>query len=372
MPDNPRDDAVPDRLLRARAQAIGGGVRLGSAAAVVERVFAVQAQDATAAELGVRARSRGLTAEDVRRAYEDDRSILRGWFMRGTLHTIPGSDARWVLRLLGPRVIAATASRYRQLGLDDDLRERADRHLARALSAHGPLTRAELAEHLAKLGVDPAGQAPYHLIRHATLSGLACHGPRRAGETTYVLLDDWLPERGGEQPSPQDAAAELARRYLRAYAPAGVADFATWSGLPVTAARRAWAQQAGLRVRPDGSAVLDEAAGEVPGADAADVRLLPAYDDYLTGYRSRDAVVDTAYQQRVFPGGGVIRPAVAVDGLAVGTWARHGARGVRVDAFAALPPEVQAGIEAEAADVTRFLRTLPPAALAVGRDPAAS
>ena len=129
------------RRARARAQALADGVRETSAGAVVRRVFAVQAQDAVAADLGIRARGQDLSAKAIRTAYEEDRSIVRGWFMRGTLHTIPSEDTRWVLRLLAPRILAATSRRYHQLGLDDGLRERADRLIRRALTTHGPLTR---------------------------------------------------------------------------------------------------------------------------------------------------------------------------------------------------------------------------------------
>ncbi|WP_377266807.1 DNA glycosylase AlkZ-like family protein [Peterkaempfera sp. SMS 1(5)a] len=210
------------RRARARAQALGDGVREASAEAVVRRVFAVQAQDAVAADLGIRARGQDIGSEDIRAACEDERSILRGWFMRGTLHTIPGPDARWVLRLLAPRILAATSRRYHQLGLDDGLRERADRLARRALATHGPLTRAELTEHLTAIGVQPDGQAPFHLIRHAALTGVLCHGPRRGDEATYVLLDDWLPTGAGDSRREEDTAvAELARRYVRAHAPVG-------------------------------------------------------------------------------------------------------------------------------------------------------
>lgn len=140
------------RRARARAQALADGVREASADAVVRRVFAIQAQDAVAADLGIRARGQDISPEDIRTAYEAERSIVRGWFMRGTLHTIPGSDARWVLRLLAPRILAATGRRYHQLGLDEGMRERADRLVRRALATHGPLTRHELTERLAAVG----------------------------------------------------------------------------------------------------------------------------------------------------------------------------------------------------------------------------
>ncbi|MFD0264237.1 hypothetical protein ACFVH7_38925 [Kitasatospora indigofera] len=67
------------RGLRARTQALAGTVREASAAAVVRRVFAIQAQDAMAAGLGIRVSGRDVTAAGIRSAYEDERSIVRGW-----------------------------------------------------------------------------------------------------------------------------------------------------------------------------------------------------------------------------------------------------------------------------------------------------
>lgn len=349
------------RRARARAQALADGVREASADAVVRRVFAIQAQDAVAADLGIRARGQDISPEDIRTAYEAERSIVRGWFMRGTLHTIPGSDARWVLRLLAPRILAATGRRYHQLGLDEGMRERADRLVRRALATHGPLTRHELTERLAAVGIQPDGQAPFHMIRHAALTGVLCHGPRRGDEATYVLLDDWLPAVAGDPRWEEDTAvAELARRYVRAHGPVGVDDFAAWSGLPVTVARKAWKRlaQTGSITEYGALSVPVERREELldsPGT--LDLRMLPAYDNYLVGYRTRELSVAAAHLGRVWPGGGVIRPTVVADGLAVGTWARRDAgRAVHVDAFAPLSSQVQASVDAEASAITGFLQ----------------
>ncbi|MEU1408008.1 winged helix DNA-binding domain-containing protein [Streptomyces sp. NPDC005728] len=348
------------RRLRACAQALAGGAREDSAEAVVRRVFAIQAQDATAADLGIRVRGLDINVGAIRAAYEDERSIVRNWYMRGTLHTIPSEDARWVLQLLSPRILAATSRRYQQLGLDDGLRQRADHLIRRVLAAHGPLTRAELTVHLTTLGIPPDGQAPFHLIRHAALIGILCHGPQRAGEATYVLLDDWLPTTGRFRWEKDAALAELARRYLAAHAPAALEDFAAWSGLPVTWARRAWKMLAGSGVITE-YGVLTMIAGrmqELPGPSATpDVRMLPAYDNYLVGYRTREVSVPAPHQARVWPGGGLIRPTVIADGLAIATWSRgSGARSIKVDAFEPVPPQIQREVDVEKDAVVRFLR----------------
>ncbi|WP_317440710.1 winged helix DNA-binding domain-containing protein [Streptomyces collinus] len=311
-----------------------------------------------AADLGIRARGRDITAPAVRAAYEDERSIVRGWYLRGTLHTVCSEDARWILALLAPRILTATGRRYHQLGLDEDLRRRADHLLRQTLTAHGPLTRAELTGHLTHLGIPPDGQAPFHLIRHAALTGVLCHGPRRAGEATYVLLDDWLPAAGDAPWDPDAALAELARRYLAAHAPAGPEDFAVWSGLPLSSARRAWvmlAHSGAITADGDLTTPVGRAGerGRPPGPP--DVRMLPAYDNYLLGYRSREACVPAAHEADVWPGGGVIRPTVIADGLTVATWSRRDAgRSLTVRTFQPLSRRTQAAVDAEISDVSRF------------------
>ncbi|MGW1992083.1 winged helix DNA-binding domain-containing protein [Embleya sp. NPDC001921] len=356
----------PERIrrTRARAQALADGVREDSVEAVLRRVLAIQAQDATAADLGIRVRGRGIAARDVRAAYENERSVVRTWLMRGTLHTVAAEDVRWILRLLAPRLLDGTSRRYRELGLDEGLRERADRLIRDAVTAHGPLTRQELTDRLGTLGVSPEGQASFHLIRHAALTGVVCHGPDHAGEATYALLDDWVPAQPGDSgrdSEPESALAELALRYLKSHGPVDAEDFATWSGLPITWARRAWKALAWSGAITDDGAPTQsvDPAEDLVGmsSEAPDVRMLPAYDGYLVGYRTRESAVPAAYENRVRPGGGLIRPTISVDGLAVATWTRlAGGRTIEVSAFEPLSAAVEAGIEGERAEVVGFLR----------------
>ncbi|MFE5722328.1 winged helix DNA-binding domain-containing protein [Streptomyces erythrochromogenes] len=334
-----------ERLLRARAQAIGGEVREDSVAAVLDRVLAVQAQDLPAAELGLRVRARGLTREAVRRATDTERTAVRGWFMRGTLQLVPAADARWLLDLFGPVYLALAARRLRELGLDEALCTRSERLITDAIAAEGPLTRAQLTDRLTTLGVEPKGQSAFHLIRRAALAGLVCHGPQRGGDATFVLLDDWLPATGPLPYTGEAAVRELARRYRAAHGPSDALDFVHWSGLKTTAGKNAWA-------------AVRDTAPETPAAGEPDVRLLPAYDNYLVGYRSRDLSVPAEHERRVWPGGGQIRATVVVDGLAVGTWS-GGRRGtpVKVEPFPGTEPPspaVAAGIARESADIARF------------------
>ncbi len=197
---------------------------------------------AGAGQLGVPARASGpvapaLTDADVRRAIEVDRTIVRTWLMRGTIHLVEAADLRWLVRLIGPAIARKYRTRWRQIGLTDELLDRSVALLPELL-ADGPLTRHEIRAGLAARGLaldGPDPQAHTHAIVHASTTGLVCRGPDRGRHSTFVLTDDWLPGAPAG-PSGDDALAELARRYFAAFSPATAADFATWSGL---ASRRA-------------------------------------------------------------------------------------------------------------------------------------
>src|SRR5262249_28211295 len=156
----------------------------------------------------------------------EERTVVRTWAMRGTLHMLPAEDVGWIVALLGPLFAATDRRRRLQLGLDDDLCARALPAIRDILSGGGALTRAERVQRLADVGmqIDPHSQAPAHLVGLAALRGLICRGPDRANdEPTYVLLEEWVgAARTYTAMEPEEALAELARRYLRAYAPASV------------------------------------------------------------------------------------------------------------------------------------------------------
>ncbi len=177
-----------------------------------------------------------------------------------------------------------------------------------------------------------------------------------------MLLDDWVPAAG---PADTDqAGAALARRYLAAYGPATSADFASWSGLPAAPARTAWASIAGERTDvdiPDGTASALTGMVEALAAAARQplpLRLTGGFDTLWLGYADRGLLVDPAHAARVNRGGGMVKPLVVSDGMVVGTWAyRRGRRphAVEVELFRPLTPSETTAIEAEVADVGRFL-----------------
>lgn len=283
--------------------------------------------------------------------------------MRGTLHVVAAEDLRWLLQLLGPVFVRAGATRHAQLGLDDTLKSRGLAAIRRSLGDAGPLTRYELLDRLRKRNIelDPKTQAPIHLIQLAALQGMLCLGPDHdGGESTYVLLDDWVRPAAA---LPRDRAlSELARRYFAAYGPATVEDLAAWSGMPMAEARAAVtganASLIGVTIQGQPGFILRDRLNRLTVPATPQVRLLPAFDAYLLGYRRRELAVPLPLQRRLQRGGGWLHPVVVVNGRAVGAWSlrKSGGRGqLNVEPSEAISRAVRAGIEAEARDISRFL-----------------
>ncbi|MCI0685810.1 MAG: winged helix DNA-binding domain-containing protein [Sporichthyaceae bacterium] len=366
------------RLARWRAQLLHRPDRKPDPPRLIGQLLAVQAQDLPAARLALRVRARELTAAAVNDAIAD-RSVVRTWGPRGTLHLVTVEDLAWLVPLFGPYRVAGSLRRLAQEGVtgtEPDLL----RAVTAALSGQGPLTKAGLGERLATVGVHATGQGIVHLAALGAFHGRVVHGPEQGSKPTYVHAADWLGQEIRAEPDAGSALAELARRYLRTRGPAEPADLAAWSGLPLRDAKTGFAGIAGEldEIRYAGGvlhrlrAAAPESAPEpAPGsvlasapASAAEsasgppdsrLRLLPAFDEYLLSWRSRDLVVPAEHARAVHPGGGIIRPTVAVDGRVVGTW-RLPRGQVVVDLFdAASEPGLIARLDAERADVARFL-----------------
>ncbi|MGH3763116.1 winged helix DNA-binding domain-containing protein [Actinophytocola sp.] len=346
-----RLSARQTRMARAAAQGLAGTA--GTVADAVRRVVGVQAQDVRAGRLAVRVRTSGLTAHDVDDAVRT-RAVVRTWAMRGTLHMVAADDFFWLGGLLGPYFAARGVPRRRQLGLGDDLLDRA----AAALEtiAMEPVTRGHIVARLADHGVrlDARSQAPAHLLAHAANTGRLCRGPDTAtDEPTYVLVREWLGPPPGAHDE-DDALRMLAERYLRGHGPATAEDLATWSGLPVTRTRQAFGLLGDRVEHVDAAGRPAVMLGDGP-RPGVPTRLLGHFDAYLLGYRGRDLAVPKAHQRAVQAGGGFVMPVVLGEGQAVGTWRMTSTKdSIRV-AVAGFGGRKLPDICNETADLGRFL-----------------
>jgi hypothetical protein len=282
---------------------------------VVRNLVAVQAQDYRGGLWAVGLRTQGADESTVEKALAD-RQILRTWPMRGTLHLVAAEDARWMLRLLAPRVVASLAGRYRQLELEPAVFLRARKAFEKALRGGGQLTRDEMYRLLEVARISPEGQRGIHILQRLSQDEVLCFGPREGKQQTFVLLDEWIPQ--GKPRAPDEALAELALRYFRGHGPATAQDFAWWTGLTLTDAKSGLDAAAPLLSSED-QHYWGRRTGSVTSRLKPAALLLPPFDELLVAYRDRGASLDPAHAAHLQS---LLSPTIAVKGRIVGTWTR--------------------------------------------------
>ena len=156
----------------------------------------------------------------------------------------------------------------------------------------------------------------------------------------------------------------LLKRYLQAFGPATVQDFAFWAGISVKDAMQIWRrlqskmQEVTIEDKPATVLKSDLPSLQETRPVAEALHLLPHFDVYLLGHRSKTHLVDDANYKRVYRAAGWISPVVLVNGRVAGVWS-HARRGkvlqVTVELFDKLSRPQYAVIEERAVDVARYL-----------------
>jgi hypothetical protein len=303
---------IADRRLRHQRIAGAGFKRPGE---VVAWLGAVQAQDYLGALWALGLRMKTATEEVVEQAIAE-RTIVRTWPMRGTLHFVAPADVRWMLELLTPRVLAGRKARYRQLDLDQKDFDRSRDLLVRALEGGRQLTRKALFEILDAKGISTAGQRGIHILQRHALDSLLCFAPRQGKQPAFALLEEWVPP--ARKLTRDEALVELAERYFTSRGPATLQDFTWWSGLTVADAKTA-IELAGPRLQREAAHWFGK---EPPSVAPAPAYLLPPYDEYTVAYKDRSAVLDPGHGRDV-SGNGIFYPIVVLEGRVAGTWKRE-------------------------------------------------
>lgn len=306
--------------LRAANQRITGQ-QFEKPADVVAWMGMVQAQDYRASLWAIGLRTKSATEAMIEKAIAD-RSIVRTWSARGTIHFVEAKDVRWMLDLLAPRAMAGTSRRLRQLELDETTIARCSKTLAGALQGGKQLTRKEIFQRLEDSHISSAGQRGIHIIERLAQQGLICFGPRNGNQKTFVLLPEWVPD--ARRMAREDALAELASRYFASHGPATLHDFAWWAGLTLAIAK-ASIEMAGSRLVQEvveGRSYWLSPSTPTAGTPAAAACFLPAFDEFLLGYTDRIAVLEKRFARRANTGGGIIKPTIVFNGRIEGTWKR--------------------------------------------------
>jgi len=334
----------------------------------VGRLAGLQAQHANSPYVALWSRVDAFTIAELEAALRQ-RSVIKGTLMRSTLHLVSAQDvaafdaagaegriANWrpTARRAGVDILAL----HRQL-LAYAAEPRSVAEIEAFLETVVPGTR--VADH-APSGVRGVGfrlaSAPGRLV-HVPPSGMwASHGKPR-----YIDLGVWL--AGAVAP---DAAAALrlaAIRYLTAYGPASIADFAKWVGESRITRARAAIEGLGERVRryvgPDGRELVDlDGLTFATGDETAPGRFLARWDSVVIGYDVRDRIMpDALFPLVVRIKNGDFLPSFTVDGFVAGSWMTETVRGEAILTITPAIPvrstSVRAQLTDEAERLVRFV-----------------
>ena len=328
----------------------------------------LHAQVMSSAELIAWARVEGLTPEDVRKALWEERTLVKTWAMRGTLHLLPAREFPTYVAALRTRQGYRRASWLKYFNMTLEEMDAIIEGVRVALDGRC-LTREQLSEAVG----EATGSADVRerlrsgwgeFLKPAASNGYLCFGPSRGQAVTFVRPDQWLGT--WYEADSDEAIREVLRRYLTAYGPATRDDFARWFGWEPKYARSLFLDMAGelVEVSVEGSktmtlaSIVDEQqAFEAPPAG---VRLLPAFDPYTIAFYPDSRYLDPDKKDRVYRKGAWITPVVLVNGRIEGLW-EHGKKSsgttVSVEMFQPPGPEVRHGIEAEVERLGTFLDT---------------
>jgi hypothetical protein len=297
---------------------------------IVAAMLGAHAQVLSAAELSVGVRATGVGRDEMRAALWEERTLVKTYGPRGTVHLLPAAELPlWCSAL--PAVHSAASPPAPDVRVSGEQAQRILAAIADALDGTC-LTLDELGEEVvARTGswagdrVMPAFQDLWprwrQVMHRAGQSGALCFAPDRGRRATFTRPPRFTPLPADE------ALGELVRRYLRAYGPATPRTFAKW-----LAARPGWAGELFARLAAAGAieeVVLDGAgdwwiaAGdtEFPEERVRGVRLLPYFDAYGIAAQPRQSLFPGDAYRRALAGGQAGNyPVLLVDGVVSGVW----------------------------------------------------
>ncbi len=325
----------------------------------------------SAAELALGARVDGLSPEDVQSALWQDRTLVKTWAMRGTLHLIAAGDLPLYVAARSMYETRNWANYFAYYGVSPAQYDAFIAAVPQILGSE-PMTREQIAAALA----EHTGATELHSLvltkgwgtplKPSAWRGDLCFGPNQGRNVTFVRPSEWIGK--WQSIEPKLALQEIARRYLRVYGPATPENFALWwwGGGGITLAKKLFqsiedeleaVDVEGWRAFALRTTLEPLETLEVSGT----VNLLPLFDAYVLGLgRDLEPLLPRAYKRQVFRPQGWISAVVLVDGCIRGIWEyknRSAQTIIKVHLFSSPTASIQKGIRAEAERLGAFLNT---------------
>ncbi len=335
---------------------------------IVTHTGGIQAQVMSAAELALFTRVEELSPQDVRSALWQERTLIKTWAMRGTLHLLSANELPLYVAARDWHSTPAWSNYFASYGLTP-LQQESFLSVVPQVLEQGPMTRQQLADAVAKqtgitqlrdLIVSANWGSP---LKPFAYRGELCFGPSQGQNITFVNPKTWVGT--WQSIEPEQALKKIVRLYLQTYGPATPEDFARWWGGSITLAKKLFGTMRDelKEVEIEGwqAFALCVTLEHIQSFKASEtIHLLPMFDVYTLGLgHAFRAHLSQAHKKLVFRPQGWISAVVLVNGSIQGIWQATSRRlqtAVKVQMFSPLTAVTQKMIESEAERLSCFFQ----------------
>jgi len=295
-------------------------------AELVGYMGAMQAQEYRLMRWAVAMRTKKPSVKAFKKAF-DSGQILRLHLMRGTWQLVSAEDYWPLLELCSQKALSVIKGwmRSNKISIPEEEVAYIREILVQTTADKRSVTKEDFVQALAEKDIHMDEHRLSYHIRYAELSGTLCSGDLLPMKATYALTADKVKSK--TKLDRDEALIMLARKYFQSRQPATLEDFVWWSGLNINDCRRGIELLGDyLHVETCHGASLQRR--EFYLADDCRTRgfrkgkylLIPPYDEYLIGYKSRDIVLSPEYKHKAHNNSGIFQPVIAHDGIICGNW----------------------------------------------------
>ena len=282
---------------------------------------AMQAQDYNYFRWAIGIRQRIPQIAQLQEAFAKA-ELLRLHLLRCTVQVVSQTDIGWLLPLCKERNLRTLQSWHKSINVSfsETHFEEITRAMQDLLAGGKSLPKRAIAEKLTSLGFLLDDRLLTSLLVRSEIEGLLCSGEMQGREATWALLSERVPAICPL--TPDEALKQLAIKYFRSHSPASLEDFVWWSGLPKTQCKKALTLIANeieeTKVEEE-TMYLYHNTLDCPDY-ARKVLLLPPYDEYLIGYKSRWVALEKKHTAKTHNNFGIFKPVILHEGRVVGNW----------------------------------------------------
>ncbi|WP_138985625.1 winged helix DNA-binding domain-containing protein [Paenibacillus dendritiformis] len=293
---------------------------------LLEHEFGIQSQIFSHSLLAIQCRLQSkVSLNEIKSLMEDEKKIIRTWSLRGTLHLMRTADAAVMWSAFGTEWMTRWGTYLKQHVTEYD-KQLVSEAVLSSLS-DGPKTREQLKADLnASLKCETALidylLSPWGgILKDLSYKRMVIHGNPLEPDIAFHLTSSWLQDQPDiyHMYDQEEALGLILLRYLQAYGPARAEDFAYWSGITVTLAKKilknSSADLISIGDLYDNKNIYRTNSTEAIPA----VKLLPKFDPLLLGHKEK-FYMESEYYKKIYGAAGHVHAAVLINGMIAGTW----------------------------------------------------